>query len=122
MIRQLNPVIQGWANYHRHVYSRKTFSHVDCQIWHKVWRWAKRRHPNKGLRWLKDRYFPVKATRKRVFTGVTEGGQEVQLVQAVATTIQRHVKVQRSANPYDPSHAAYFVRRRGKGRVYSPQG
>jgi RNA-directed DNA polymerase len=31
-IRQLNPVIQGWANYHRHVCSKETFSHVDCQI------------------------------------------------------------------------------------------
>jgi RNA-directed DNA polymerase len=32
VIRQLNPVIQGWANYHRHVCSKETFSHVDCQI------------------------------------------------------------------------------------------
>ena len=95
---------------------------MDCQSWHKGWRWAKRRHPNKGLRWLKDRYFPVKATRKWVFTGLTEGGQEVQLVQAVATPIQRHVKVRRSANPYDLAHVAYFARQRAKGRVYGPQG
>ena len=38
VIRQLNSVIRGWANYHRHVCSKKTFSHVDAQIWRKLWR------------------------------------------------------------------------------------
>ena len=122
VIRQLNPVIRGWANYHRHVCSKDTFSHVDWQIWPKVWRWAKRRHPNKGLRWLKDRYFPAQATRKWVFTGVTEEGREVHLVNAAATPIRRHVKVRGTANPYDPAHAPYFARRRAKGRTYGPQG
>ena len=118
VIRQLNPVIRGWANYHRHVCSKDTFSHVDCQIWRQVWRWAKRRHPNKGLRWLKARYFPAQATRQWVFTGVNEDGREVHLVNAAATPIQRHVKVRGTANPYDPAHAAYFARRRAKGRIY----
>ncbi len=121
VIRQLNPVIRGWATYHRHVCSKETFSHVDCRIWQQVWRWTKRRHPNKGLRWLKARYFPAQATRKWVFTGV-EGGQEVHLVHAVATPIRRHVKVRWNANPYDPAHALYFARRRAKGRIYGSQG
>ena len=121
VIRQLNPVIRGWANYHRHVCSKDTFSHVDWQIWQPVWRWAKRRHPNKGLRWLKDRYFPARSTRQWVFTGVTESGQEVHLVQAATIPIQRHVKVRGSANPYDPVYGAYFAKRRAKGRVYGPQ-
>jgi RNA-directed DNA polymerase len=122
VIRQLNPVIVGWASYHRHVCSKKTFSHVDSQMWQQVWRWTKRRHPNKGLRWLKARYFPAGATRQWVFTGVTEEGQEVHLVQAAATPIQRHVKVRGTANPYDPMQVAYFARRQAKGRVYGWQG
>ena len=117
VIRQLNPVIRGWASYHRHVCSKDTFSHVDWQIWQKVWRWAKRRHPNKRTGWIKERYFPAHGTRRWVFTGVAEGGKEVRLVAAAATSIQRHVKVQGRANPYDPAHAAYFAGRRVKGRV-----
>jgi RNA-directed DNA polymerase len=29
LIAQLNPMIRGWANYHRHVVSKRTFHHVD---------------------------------------------------------------------------------------------
>ena len=101
---------------------RKRGSYVDWQIWQQVWRWAKRRHPNKGLRWLKGRYFPSHSARQWVFTGVIERGREVHLGKAAATPIQRHVKVRGTANPYDPAHVAYFARRRAKGRVYGPQG
>ena len=95
---------------------------VDAAIQRALWRWAKRRHPNKGQRWLKARYFPAQTTRQWVFTGVDEDGREVHLVNAAATPIQRHVKVRGTANPYDPAHAAYFARRQAKGRVYGSQG
>jgi RNA-directed DNA polymerase len=49
-ICQLNPFIRGWAMYHRHVVSAKVFQSVDHAIFQALWRWAKRRHPNKGVR------------------------------------------------------------------------
>jgi RNA-directed DNA polymerase len=51
LIKQLNPVIRGWANYHRHIVASKTFSYVDYNIFKCLWRWAKRRHPQKGNLW-----------------------------------------------------------------------
>jgi RNA-directed DNA polymerase len=48
VIKMLNPIIRGWANYHQHVVAKKTFSWVDYQIWLGLWQWCKRRHPNKG--------------------------------------------------------------------------
>ena len=122
VIRQLNPVIRGWANYHRHVCSKDTFSHVDWQIWRQVGRWARRRHPNRSWKWIKARYYPPHAGRQGVFTGVVKGGREIRLVAAAATPIQRHVKVQGTANPYDPPYATYFAKRRAKGRSYADQG
>jgi len=47
VIGLLNPVVRGWANYHRHVVSKRTFSKLDELIWNALWRWATRRHPNK---------------------------------------------------------------------------
>jgi len=37
VIKMLNPIIRGWANYHRHVVAKETFSSVDHQIWLKLW-------------------------------------------------------------------------------------
>ncbi|WP_429500380.1 group II intron reverse transcriptase/maturase (plasmid) [Robbsia andropogonis] len=56
VILRLNPVIRGWANYHRHIVAKRTFSHVDHRIFYILWRWAKARHPKKGLRWIKQKY------------------------------------------------------------------
>src|SRR5262249_35729786 len=57
LIATLNPKIRGWANYHQHANAKKTFVHVDTAIFKALWQWAKRRHPKKGKRWVKDRYF-----------------------------------------------------------------
>ncbi len=40
LIVNLNPVIRGWANYHRHVTSKRTFSRVDHAIFRALWQWA----------------------------------------------------------------------------------
>jgi RNA-directed DNA polymerase len=63
LIRLLNPVLRGWANYHSHVVAKKAFDRVDHEVWSMLWRWAVRRHPKKGARWLKyqilqDQRFP----------------------------------------------------------------
>jgi RNA-directed DNA polymerase len=47
LINLLNPMITGWANYHRHVVAKETYAEVDSHIWQALWRWAKRRHPTK---------------------------------------------------------------------------
>lgn len=33
LIRQLNPLIRGWANYYQHVVSQRIFDKVSCAIW-----------------------------------------------------------------------------------------
>ena len=60
----LNPKIAGWGNYHRHIVASDAFKWCDYQIFKALWRWAKRRHPNKGRRWIKDRYFKSVGNRK----------------------------------------------------------
>ncbi len=115
LIVQLNPVIRGWANYHRHVASKKTFARMDCEIFRAIWRWAKRRHSKKGARWVRAKYFRSVQGRNWVFFGWVKNGkkerQQVQLVSAARTPIKRHVKIKSTANPYDPNWERYFERR-----------
>jgi len=97
LIGQLNPVIRGWANYHRHVSSKQTFTKVDNAIFFALWQWAKRRHPKKPRRWIKDAYFHAVGGRNWVFRGKRLGknGQphNVQLFYASQVAIQRHTKI-----------------------------
>ena len=55
LIDWLNPKIRGWANYHRHVVSKRDFQRVDHVIFIRLWQWARRRHPEKSLGWLKQK-------------------------------------------------------------------
>jgi RNA-directed DNA polymerase len=115
LIRRLNPIIRGWANYHASQASKKTFTKVDHEIWQALWRWASRRHPNKGRRWTKDRYFLRSQDRNWVFGTRTKSGNgegmDSRLVSAADIPIKRHVKIKADANPFDPEWEAYFAER-----------
>jgi RNA-directed DNA polymerase len=67
LIRLLNPVLRGWANYHSHVVAKETFARVDAEVWSMLWQWAVRRHPNKGARWVKEKYLKTRGARNWVF-------------------------------------------------------
>ena len=112
LIARLNPKIKGWTMYHRHVSSSATFSYVDHAIFQALWRWAIRRHPKKGKRWVKQKYFHTTGTRHWVFSGKI-GDKTKQLRHARDTRIVRHRKIKGKANPYDPQWEVYFEQRLG---------
>jgi RNA-directed DNA polymerase len=119
LIQQLNPVIRGWAMYHRHVVAKATFSLIDSHVWRLLWKWAMRRHPTKGARWVKRRYFCTNGPRSWDFA--TKGPADsstasLRLFRAMTIAIARHVKVRGPANPFDPAWTTYFTRRRAAKR------
>jgi Group II intron, maturase-specific domain len=69
LIAMLNPLLRGWGYYHRHVVSKATFQRMDSAIFHCLWWWAKRRHPTKGGRWVKQRYFRTVGNQQWHFYG-----------------------------------------------------
>jgi len=114
VIMLLNPILRGWAMYHRHVVAAATFSQIDHLVWTKLWRWAKRRHPQKHAHWIKARYFQRQGQRDWVFACRTPNSQHAELVvlfRASTVPIKRHTKVRSDANPFDPAWADYFQRR-----------
>ncbi len=76
LVTDLNRMIRGWALYHRHVKSTRIFSSVDRAIFIALWRWALRRHPRKGKRWLMRRYFARRGGRSWCFFGKSEARWE----------------------------------------------
>jgi RNA-directed DNA polymerase len=113
LIKKLNPIIRGWAQYHQHGASSATFRKVDRAIYEALWRWAKRRHPNKGARWIRQKYFRTIGNRSWVFCGETDEQVTATLFYATDVPIRRHRKIKGEANPYDPAWEGYFEERLG---------
>lgn len=122
MLRVLNPVIRGWANYHRHACSKKTFNYADYCIFKNLWKWAKRRHPSKKAHWIRNRYFRTIGNRNWCFfaTRKTEGGEAkvIDLLYMSTVKVVRHTKIRGNANPYDYRWQEYFSQR--SIRTYYP--
>jgi len=109
VISKLNPIITGWANYFSHVVSKEIFSKTDKEVWLKTWKWACRRHNNKGLKWVKEKYFRKNGNRNWVFTTETKG-KIYTLKQHTDTKIVRHVKVKGTKHIFD-GDTVYWVKR-----------
>ena len=115
LIKELNQVLRGWANYHRHVVASEVFKSIDKYVFEHLWRMLKRRHPNKSANWLIKRYRSA-AGQKHAFAvrAKTSKGTTIvyQVLRMSSIGIRRHVKIRAAANPYMPEDAAYFERRR----------
>ena len=128
LIALLNPVIEGWGNYYRNCVAAKTFKNVDSQIFHKLWRWALRRHKKKVKGWVMNRYYHTLKGRSWIFGALRENedGEFLYSLKYLSNiSITRHVKIRSEANPFDLHWEPYFEKRKtermfenSKGKVY----
>ena len=102
LIGRLNPVIRGWLNYHQGTVASAAFARLSHEIFKALWRWACRRHPKKGLRWIKARYWKTEGKRKWVFR------DKQTLLQTYDTKIVRHIPLKLDKNPYIDRDYFYF--------------
>jgi RNA-directed DNA polymerase len=114
VIRTMNPIIRGQANYFRPGASKKAYQALDNHLWQHLYKWARRRHPTKNRKWVTARYFgPFHPTRRdRWVYGDRETG--AYLHQYAWTKIVRHVPVIGRHSPDDPALAPYWADRRRK--------
>jgi RNA-directed DNA polymerase len=115
LIHEINPIITGWTNYHRHVVASETFNKLDSRVWNMLWHWAKRRHPKKSKHWIANKYWQNKGNRKWVFS---TDKNELKLLSD--TKIDRHTKLRMEMNPYLDKD--YFVLRKLKMSVKKING
>jgi len=111
LILKLNPIIRGWANYHKHIVSKRTFWKLSKYIFDRILKWAKHQHANKKIHWIWDKYFKTGRFSVEV-VGKDKKTRIFQLFQIGLIPIRRHTKIKSEANPFDASFDEYFVKRR----------
>jgi RNA-directed DNA polymerase len=126
VISHLNPVLRGWANYYKHSASKRVFSYVDDQVWKALWHWSLRRHPNKGKRWVAQKYFLPESTGwtfRAAVKGRSGQPKVITLHKLRSVPIERHVKIKGTASPDDPTLGPYWQDRRTRyGKSYWVRG
>jgi len=111
VLARLNPIIKGWANYHRVVVASETFAKMDDWMFRRAIRYVKRLHPTKSTDWYTRTYWGKlnpKSNDKWVF-GDKRSGRYLWKFSWVK--IVRHVLVQGTASPDDPSLREYWWER-----------
>lgn len=107
VIKKLNPIIRGWANYYRHQVSRKAFETADNHMFWQLWRWACWRHHNLGAKRIKRKYFREYKDSNWKF--LTHDG--VRLWLHGETHIVRHMKIHGTRTPFD-GNLSYWNKRK----------
>lgn len=118
VIKYLNPILRGWANYYEHGVSKEVFAYFDHEMVLALWRWAKKRHPNKGKKWVKNKYFGRVRNDHWVFKTTTKDRtgktKALSLLRMATIPITRHVKVSGNSSPDNPALTEYWEKRRTK--------
>ena len=114
LISRLNPIIRGWCNYYATVISQKVFEHLDHILFWKLFKWGTKRHQNKGIKWVKNKYFMTIGEKNWAFaTRTRDNPFATYLISHQDTKIIRFTKVKGDASPYD-GNLVYWSTRRGK--------
>ncbi len=114
LIKALNPITRGWTNYHRHNVAKETFRDLDNYIWKVMWQWSRRRHPDKGRRWIARKYWQPEGNRTWVFQT-----KENKLFKFSDVKIRRHSCPKLNANPY--LDRKYFLERQERMKRQTPR-
>jgi RNA-directed DNA polymerase len=114
VVRKLNPIIRGWANYYRTHVAAEIFDKLDQHLWRLAYKWARFSHANKSASWVIARYFGKfnKARQDRWVFGDRHSG--AYLHKFSWTSIVRHQTVWQRASPDDLELADYWARRRSR--------
>jgi RNA-directed DNA polymerase len=109
LIGKLNPIIRGWANYYKTCAAKEIFNDLDKELFWKLAKWGRFRHPRKWWKWVYRRYWQRHPDRGTI--EFTDG--DYTLINYAHTKIERHTKVKGQKSPFDGDWT-YWTTRQGK--------
>lgn len=111
LIKALNPIIRGWANYYPGVVSSEIFQKLGHDIFWKLRRWISKTHPTKSYTWRDRRYWAEHPAYPGSQWNFVDKDTGMVLYRIGSTRIQRHVLIQGDASPDNPDFKDYFEQR-----------
>ena len=109
LIGKLNPLIRGWANYYKSCSAKAIFNRLDKELFWKLAKWGRFRHPRKWWKWVYRRYWQRHTAKGTI--EFTDG--DYTLINYAHTKIERHTKVKGHKSPFDGDWI-YWTARLGK--------
>lgn len=115
IIKRLNPIIRGWANYHRIGVASEIFRELDHWMVKRALRYAKQTHPKKSWKWRSERYFGSFNLDKPGYKWVIGDKRTgIYLLLFGWFDISRHVMVKGKNSLDDPNLGEYWKEREKK--------
>jgi RNA-directed DNA polymerase len=109
MIRKINPIIRGWANYHKGICSKATFNKLGKFMFTQLHRWAKYQHGNKNRTWIYKRYFQDNHFTDSVH--YKDKTYNYRIYRIAYVPIKYHIKISSKANLFLDEYKNYFRKR-----------
>lgn len=116
LIKVLNPILRGWANYYRNVSSGETFSKLEHYVFWKLRRWISKTHPTKSFSWRDRRYWAIHPAYPGSQWSFVDKDIQMVLYRIGYTRFQRHTLIQGEASPDNPNFREYFEQRAKQSR------
>jgi len=117
LITKLNPVVRGWANYHKYVQSSRIFAEVEMNIYYLLNQWARRKHGNKTPKWIRNHYRGKSHDRKHFSCTIKRKDGSFRILELVKVNdikLHRYIKIKGTSNPFNFGDMEYFKGRRIK--------
>lgn len=111
VIKALNPIVRGWATYHRSSVASQVFKDLDYWMFRKEMNFVRASHPSKPWYWRKQRYWGNLNPRRQdnwVFGDKQSGSF---LPKFSWFKIRRHVMVKGTSSPDDAQLREYWAKR-----------
>ena len=120
VVKTLNPIIRGQANYFRSQVASEAFASLDNWMYLRQVRWARQSHSTKSASWRRNQYWGQLTHRKdRWVFGDKHTG--LFLWKYNWFPVKRHILVRGSSSKDDPSLAGYWAARdKAKAEALKP--